>query len=318
MASNQEQIIKRIPKEFIGKRFDLFLPSILKDFSRSQIKKFIEEKNILVNDKPFKPSLIISGSEKVLINIPPPTPLDLVPEDIDLDVIYEDKDIIVVNKQAGLTVHPGAGVKNGTLVNALLYKTRDLSGIGGKIRPGIVHRLDKDTSGVIVAAKNDFSHRNLSDQFKDRTVVKEYVAIVVGEMKKLSGVFDSAISRNPNNRVKMTTKVSGGRTALTKWEIIKKFKGYTFVKARPKSGRTHQIRVHFAENGFPILSDKVYGSKNAKHFAMTSLKGLVKRQALHAKKLGLNHPRTGEPLEFEAPIPEDIKSALDFLREKSL
>ncbi len=317
MEATQEQIIEKIPDEFVGIRFDLYLPEVLKDFSRSQIKKFIEEKNILVDNKPFKPSRIISGSEKVFIKIPPPTPLDIAAENIDLEIIHEDKDIIVVNKQAGLTVHPGAGVTNGTLVNALLYKSKDLSGIGGKIRPGIVHRLDKYTSGVIVAAKNDFSHHHLSNQFKERTVIKEYIAIVVGEIKKSSGIFDSPIARNPNNRIKMTTKVKEGRASLTKWEVLKRFKGYTLVKAEPKSGRTHQIRVHFAENGFPILCDKVYGNSKAKHFAMSAISKLINRQALHARKLGLIHPRTEKYLEFEAPVPQDIETTLDFLGEKS-
>lgn len=318
MEVQQEQTIEKIPKEFVGKRFDLYLSVVLKEFSRSQIKKFIELENILVDNKPFKPSRIISGSETVIVRIPPAVPSDIIPQNIDLDIIHEDKDIIVVNKQAGLTVHPGAGIKNGTLVNALLYKSKDLSGIGGKIRPGIVHRLDKDTSGVIVAAKNDFSHRHLSEQFKDRTIEKEYIAIVVGEMKKSSGIFDSPIARNPNNRIKMTTKIKDGRASITNWEIIRNFKGYTFVKAEPKSGRTHQIRVHFAENGFPILCDKVYGNIKGKHFGMSSIKNLIKRQALHARKICFKHPRTNESVQFEASIPDDIKSVLDFLEEKSL
>ncbi|MGH7885451.1 MAG: RluA family pseudouridine synthase [Thermodesulfobacteriota bacterium] len=310
-------IIDKIPDEFIGKRFDSYLPMVLKNYSRSQIKKYIENEYILIDKKPFKPSRIISGGEKIFVNIPPSLPADIAAEDIELEVIYEDKDIIVVNKPAGLTVHPGAGVKNGTLVNALLFKVADLSGIGGEIRPGIVHRLDKGSSGLIVAAKNDYSHRSLSDQFKNRTVKKEYVAVVVGEMKKSSGIFDKPITRDPNNRVKMTTKLLDGRASLTNWEVIKRYRGYTFVKAEPKSGRTHQIRVHFAEGGFPLLGDNVYGNNRSKHFGETNLKNLISRQALHAVKLSFRHPFTQELLQFEAPIPGDIKSVLEFLEEKS-
>lgn len=317
MEPSRALIIDKIPDEFIGKRFDSYLPLVLKDYSRSQIKKYIENEYILIDKKPFKPSRIISGGEKVFVNIPPSLPTDIEAQNIELDIVYEDKDIIVINKPAGLTVHPGAGVQKGTLVNALLFKVADLSGIGGEIRPGIVHRLDKDSSGLIVAAKNDYSHRDLSDQFKNRTVKKEYIALVVGEMKKSSGVFNRPITRDPNNRVRMTAKLLKGRAALTNWEVIKKFKGYTFVKAEPKSGRTHQIRVHFAEGGFPLLGDKVYGNSKSKHFGMTNLKNLISRHALHALKLGFKHPFTKEFIQFETSIPDDIKSVLEYLEDKS-
>lgn len=317
MDIEKEGIINTIPKKYVGRRFDLFLSEVLKNYSRSSIKKYIEDEFILINGRPFKPSRIISGDERVSINIPPPVSSEITPEKMDLNIVYQDSDIAVVNKPAGLTVHPGAGIKNGTLVNGLMFQIEDLSGIGGELRPGIVHRLDRETSGLIVVAKNDTAHRALSEQFKKRVVIKEYVAIVVGELKNSSGKIDLPISRNPNNRIKMTTKGKGGRTSLTYWEVIKKFKGFSFVKVQPRSGRTHQIRVHFAESGFPILGDKVYGNFRKKYSGIVALENIIKRQALHARRLSFIHPASQKEMQFEAELPEDINSALRYIEEKS-
>ncbi len=247
------------------------------------------------------------------MNLPAPTSIDSEPEDINLELIYEDSSIVVVNKPAGMVVHPGAGVSSGTLVNALLYKCQDLSGIGGKIRPGIVHRLDKDTSGVIVAAKNDKAHNSLVNQFKSREVKKRYIAIVEGNLKLYSGSFDSKIGRDPINRIKMSSKSKSGRESLTLWKVLKRFGPATLVEAEPKTGRTHQIRVHFSENNFPILADKVYGNKKQRNKILAQAAKEIGRQALHASRIGFMHPETEDYLEFEAPLPDDMQKAIDYL-----
>lgn len=317
MEPAEEKTVTEIPREFAGQRADVFLSGFLTELSRSSIKKHIELGNILIDRKTFKPSRIISGGESLSVNIPPPEPCGISGEKIDVEVIHEDCDIIVVNKPAGMVVHPGAGVAGGTLVNALVHMCGDLSGIGGEMRPGIVHRLDKETSGIMVVAKNDRAHGNLSGQFKDRETEKEYVAIVSGEMKKNSGVFTSQIGRSPSNRVKMTSFSKAGRSAETRWEIIERLRGATLVNVWPKTGRTHQIRVHFSENGFPVLADKVYGGKKSRPQNSDALGTLLKRHALHARSLGFAHPATGKRIELSAEIPEDMVSVIDFLRRQN-
>ena len=314
MESPEEKTVTQIPREFAGQRADVFLSSFLADLSRSSIKKHIERGNILIDRRTFKPSKIISGGESLSVNIPPPEPCGIEGEEIDIGVVYEDRDIIVVNKPAGMVVHPGAGITGGTLVNALLRMCGDLSGIRGEMRPGIVHRLDKETSGVMVVAKNDRAHESLSEQFKARETKKEYVAVVSGEMKKNSGVFSSRIGRSPSNRVKMTSFSKIGRDAETRWEVVERLRGATLVSVWPKTGRTHQIRVHFSENGFPVLADKVYGGKKSRPRNSGTAGTLIGRHALHAKSLGFTHPATGKRLEFSAEIPEDMVSAIGFLR----
>ncbi len=317
MESAEEKTVAEIPREFAGQRADVFLSGFLTELSRSSIKKHIELGNILIDRKTFKPSRIISGGESLSVNIPPPEPCGIKGEEIDVEVVYEDRDIIVVNKPAGMVVHPGAGVASGTLVNALVYMCEDLSGIGGEMRPGIVHRLDKETSGVMIVAKNDRAHKSLSEQFKTRETEKEYVAVVSGEMKKSSGVFSSPIGRSPSNRVKMTSFSRAGRDAETRWEVIERLRGATLVSVLPKTGRTHQIRVHFSENGFPVLADKVYGGKKSRSKNSGVLGALIKRHALHARSLGFIHPATGKRIELSAEIPEDMVSAIDFLRRQN-
>ena len=317
MESEDRRTVTEIPREFAGQRADVFLSGFLTELSRSSIKKHIELGNILIDRKTFKPSRIINGGESLSISIPPPEPCGVEGEKIDVEVLHEDSDVIVVSKPAGMVVHPGAGVTGGTLVNALVYMCGDLSGIGGEMRPGIVHRLDKETSGVMVVAKNDRAHRSLSGQFKSRETEKEYVAVVSGEMKKGSGVFDSPIGRSPSNRVKMTSFVRAARDAETRWEVIERLRGATLVSVRPKTGRTHQIRVHFSENGFPVLADKVYGGKKSR-LKNSGLPGVsIKRHALHARSLGFIHPATGKRIELSAEIPEDMASVIDSLRRRN-
>ena len=311
MAEKKETF--EVTDELSGKRADIVLAHFLSDHTRSQIKKLIDDENVLVNGRPIKPSKKFEGGEVVHVNLPAPTSIDAEPEDISLQIIYEDPSIVVVNKPAGMVVHPGAGVSSGTLVNALLYKCQDLSGIGGKIRPGIVHRLDKDTSGVIVAAKNDKAHNFLVSQFKSRDVKKRYIAIVEGNMKTDSGSFDSKIGRDPANRIKMSSKSKSGRESLTLWNVLKRFGPATLVEAEPKTGRTHQIRVHFSENNFPILADKVYGHKRQRNNVLSGAAKQIGRQALHASKIGFLHPETEKFVEFESAIPEDMQRAIDYL-----
>jgi len=302
-----------VTEELSGKRADIVLSHFLTEHTRSQIKKLIDENNVLVKGKPIKPSKKFDLGEIVHINLPEPESIDAEPEDINLDIIYEDGSIIVVNKPAGMVVHPGAGVKSGTLVNALLYKCDDLSGIGGKVRPGIVHRLDKDTSGVIVVAKNDRSHNSLVNQFKSRTVKKRYLAIIEGNPKKDSGSFDSIIGRDTTNRVKMSSKTKSGRESLTLWKVLKRFESLCLVEAEPKTGRTHQIRVHFSENGYPILADKIYGHKKQRSGILTEAGNKIHRHALHASQIGFNHPEKEKWVEFTAPMPDDMKQVLQYL-----
>ena len=317
MINEEKQEIFEVSNELSGKRADIVLSHFLSNHTRSQIKKLIDDQHVLVGGKPIKPSKKFDEGDIVHVTLPAPESIDAEPEDIELEVIYEDSSIIVVNKPAGMVVHPGAGVKSGTLVNALLHKCEDLSGIGGKIRPGIVHRLDKETSGVIVVAKNDQSHNSLVSQFKSRTVKKRYLAIILGKLKQDSGSFASSIGRDPVNRIKMSSKSKTGRESLTFWKVINKYEYATFVEAEPKTGRTHQIRVHFSENGYPLLADKIYGYKKQKNSLLTSAARKIGRHALHASKIGFTHPESGDWVEYTAPIPQDMKQALEYLEESN-
>ncbi|HEY7536108.1 MAG TPA: RluA family pseudouridine synthase [Thermodesulfobacteriota bacterium] len=315
--NKEESHIERfqISQDLSGKRADVAISYLLTSVTRSQIKRMFEEGLVLIDGKPVKPSKKLSKGESVSVTFIPPKHLDVTPQDIPVTILYEDEDIIVVNKPAGMTVHPGAGMREGTLVNALLYKCSGLSGIGGKLRPGIVHRLDKDTSGVMVVAKNDLAHRSLVEQFKSRETIKKYLALVVGDIKLESGSFSSVIGRNPKDRKRMSTKVKTGKEALTLWRVIRRYKNVTMVEVEPKTGRTHQIRVHFAENNYPLLGDKVYGLKKQKSQLAEEISTKLGRQALHALTLSFKHPRTGVILEFSAPIPDDINAVINLLEK---
>ena len=240
------------------------------------------------------------------MDLPEPQPLDVQPEDIPLNIIYEDDDVVVVNKARGMVVHPAAGNYNGTLVNALLYHCKNLSGINGVIRPGIVHRLDKDTSGIMICAKNDSAHLSLSEQIQSKTAQRTYLAVVRGNVKNDSGIIETQIARDKNDRKKMAVVAEGGRQAITEYEVAERFGKYTVVRCRLKTGRTHQIRVHMEYLGYPLVGDPKYSPMKTP-FAING-------QALHSLTLSFTHPRTGERLTFEAPLPEDMQKILTRLR----
>lgn len=295
-----------VDNEFVNTRLDVFVAKDFQDKSRSYIQKLIEEKYIVVNDDIKKSNYKLRLGDKVTVSLPEIQELVVEPEDIPLDILYEDNDIIVVNKPQGLVVHPAPGNYSGTLVNALLYHCKDLSGINGVARPGIVHRIDKDTSGVLVIAKNDKSHNKLSEQLKEHSMKREYIALVEGVIKQDKGVVDKPLGRNPKDRLKMGI-VEGGKRAVTHYEVLKRFEKYTLIKCILETGRTHQIRVHMAYLGHPLVGDPVYGYKKQKFN--------VAGQMLHAKKLGFIHPSTGEYMEFESDIPKYYEEVIRKLSE---
>ncbi len=281
--------------------------------SRSFIQRLIDNGSVTVSGKTVKSSYKLKNGDEVKIEIPELEPSTVKPEPIPLDILYEDDSVIVVNKPAGMVVHPAAGYGSGTLVNALLYHCRNtLSGIGGIERPGIVHRLDKDTSGLLMVAKDDFAHHHLSRQLKDRTIVRKYLALARGNIKENSKRIEIPIGRHVSDRKKMSIKTKRGRIAITEFTVIERFENYTFLEIRLKTGRTHQIRVHLSSIGHPVAGDRVYG-KSPK-FQVPSSKFSINRQMLHATTLGFIHPMMGKYLEFTAPIPDDMKNILNFLR----
>jgi 23S rRNA pseudouridine1911/1915/1917 synthase len=303
-----------------GRRLDQFLSASGLKLSRSQAKNLIEKHRIILNQKPTKPSAHLKVGDTISGTLPEPSPLSLKPESIPLTILYEDSSIIVIDKPSGMVVHPAYGNPSGTLVNALLYHCKDLAGINGILRPGIVHRLDKDTSGAIVVAKDDEAFHQLLKQFKNRSVEKVYLTLVYGTFSQEEGLIDSAIGRHPSERKRMSTRTKKGRMAITRWKKVEEFNGCTLLAIFPQTGRTHQIRVHLSSIGHPILGDPLYGRKGrpgALHDPV--LKDCVKRmnrQALHAYQLGFNHPRTGERVSFVSPIPQDMKEVLEWLRSQ--
>ena len=289
-----------------GERLDVFLAEKTGK-TRSHIKTLIEVGKVTVNGKAEKAGKILKVGDEITVFYDEPKPLDLEPVDIPLDIVYQDKDLAVINKPQGLTVHAGNGVKGATLVNALLYHLDALSGINGVIRPGIVHRIDKDTSGLLVVAKNDKAHVSLAEQIKSKACRRIYIALLEGRLTADNGTIDTFIGRSEKNRTMMAVKNSG-RKAVTHYKVIKRYKGYTLCRFELETGRTHQIRVHARYMGHPIVGDKVYGTgKNA--FGLNG-------QLLHAEKLILNHPSTGEEMEFTAPLPDYFKSVLDILERQ--
>ncbi len=293
----------------VGTRLDVFLANQPDNPSRANIQKMIVDGDVTVNGMTKRANYKLRANDNIVMTYQPPQEIEVVPENIPLDILYEDADIIVVNKARGMVVHPAAGVYTGTLVNALLYHCHDeLSGINGKIRPGIVHRLDKDTSGVMVVAKNDFAHNELAKQIGDKTAVKEYIALVHGHITEDSGVINGNIGRHPIDRKKMAVVTSGGKPATTLFQVLERFPNCTYVKCRLLTGRTHQIRVHMAYIGHPLIGDPKYcNSKN---------KFSIKGQALHSMSLKLLHPRTKKEMTFTAPIPDDIEKLLKYFRQQ--
>ena len=302
-----EPIRLRASEESKNQRLDAFLASSLDGLTRSQATQLIESGEVAVNGRAVSKSYKLAGGEDIAVTLPEPEPVEAVPQDIPLDVVYEDADVIVVNKPKGLVVHPAPGHPDGTLVNALLYHCAGtLSGVGGALRPGIVHRIDRDTSGLIIAAKNDAAHQYLSAQLADHTLARTYECIVVGKLREDRGTVDAPIARHPTGRKRMAV-VAGGREAVTHWEVIARYPGYTHVRCRLETGRTHQIRVHMAYIGHPILGDTVYGAKK-------EVPGLT-GQCLHAVGLRFLHPRTHEVVELSCPLPEEFTRMLQKIRK---
>ena len=286
----------------INKRIDVFLSKNLESFSRSYIQDLIKKGKATIGGKTIKANYRLREGDIVALAIPKPEPLEILPENIPLDIVYEDNDVILVNKPKGMVVHPAAGHYSGTLVNALLYHCKDnLSGINGVLRPGIVHRIDMDTTGIIIVCKNDNAHQHIAKQLAEHSITRKYVAIVSGNIKEYVGVVDAAIARSKNDRKKMTVDKDGKR-AVTHFKVLERLNNYTYIECVLETGRTHQIRVHMSYLHHPLLGDEVYSNKKEN----TKLKG----QCLHAKVLGFIHPSTNEYMEFEAPLPEYFKEIL--------
>jgi 23S rRNA pseudouridine1911/1915/1917 synthase len=290
-----------VVKTGAGMRIDRYLAGELRQFSRTRLQQLIRDGFVTLNGKRGRPSDRVRTGDRIDLCEPPPEKMENQPEAIPLDILFEDEDLLVLNKPAGLVVHPGAGHREHTLVNALLSHCQNLSGIGGQERPGIVHRLDKETSGCLVVAKNDEAHRGLSSQFAARTVEKVYLALVSGKLRKSTGTIEEKIARHPVHRQRMAAISSRGRPAKTEYRVVAFRKDFSLIECQLHSGRTHQIRVHLHHLGHPVLGDKVYAPKLASGFP---------RQMLHAWKLGFQHPCTGDWRSFEAPLPEDFSQAL--------
>ena len=301
-----------------GMRLDAFV-SASGELTRSAASRLIEEGAITVGGKPVAKNYKLRAGDEVEILLPEPTSSEAQPEDIALDVVYEDSDIIVINKPVGMVVHPAVGNEKGTLVNALLYHCGDsLSGIGGVVRPGIVHRIDKDTSGLLVVAKNDDAHNYLAERIKTHEVGRIYYALLVGNLKEEQGTVDAPIGRHPRDRKKMAVLgASDGRSrnAVTHYEVLERYRGYCFVRCRLETGRTHQIRVHMAHLGHPLVGDVTYGGGKTK-FELSN-KSLIEGQCLHAGELKLTHPRTGEDMHFKSELPREMQLLIEKLRKLS-
>ncbi len=291
-------------------RVDVFLSEVT-SLTRSAVKKLADEGHVSVNGSPAKAGFEVKNGDYVRIEVPDPVPTRAVPEDIPIEIVYEDDDIAVVNKAQGMTVHAGAGNYEGTLVNALLYRLKNLSGVGGELRPGIVHRIDKDTSGLLVVAKNDFAHLSLSKQIAEKEAGREYLALLEGVLKEDSGTVSTDIGRDPKDRLKMAVLPAGrGKSAVTDWEVVERFRENTLARFTLHTGRTHQIRVHARYMGHPVVGDKLYGFKKQRF----NLEG----QLLHACRLTLTHPRTGEVMTFEAPLPDYFAHIIEILRKEEV
>ncbi len=323
MLSVDKEEVWIFPEGQTPERLDCFVSRCQPQHTRSQIKRLIDDGQVLLNGLVAKAGDKLKGGEKISLALPPPVPSTVVPEAIPLRILYEDADLVVIDKPAGLVVHPAPGHAGGTLVNALLHHCKDLAGIGGELRPGIVHRLDKDTSGVLVVAKNESSLAGLAQQFKTHTVRRRYLALIQGLLADSTGKVDLPVGRHPVDRKKMAVVAAHGREAVTHWQVMARFPRdrMTLIALRLETGRTHQIRVHMAKLGFPVVGDPVYGHPGwVKKIADPVLKRLVLqlgRQALHADLLGFIHPRTGNYQEFCSALPADMAGVLQRLRENA-
>ena len=287
-----------------GERIDKYLSEQLEDMTRSHIQKLIKENMVRVNGMAVKSNFKLSASDQIEVEIPELKEPDILPENIPLDILYEDQDILVVNKPKGMVVHPAPGHYTGTLVNGIMYHCKDnLSGINGVMRPGIVHRIDMDTTGSLLICKNDRAHQALAEQLKEHSITRKYHAIVHGRLKEDEGTIDKPIGRHPIDRKKMSVHCTNGREAITHYRVLKRFQQFTYIECQLETGRTHQIRVHMSSIGHPILGDQVYGPAKCPY----KLQG----QTLHAKVLGITHPTTGEYMEFDAPLPDYFQGLLE-------
>lgn len=296
-----------VEQDDAGFRIDKWISEQLPDHSRSQVQQWIKEGWVTANGIAVKPNYKLEENAEIAVKLPPPEEMRILPENIPLNVVYEDADVIIVNKPRGMVVHPAPGHYSGTLVNALLYHCKDLSGINGVLRPGIVHRIDKDTSGLLIAAKNDKAHLSLAKQLKDHTVSRKYVALVIGNVIHDQGTIDAPIGRDPRDRQAMTVTQKNSRPAVTHFVVLERFGDFTWVECKLETGRTHQIRVHFKFIDHPLVGDPKYGRSSALKFD---------GQALHARTLGFIHPSTGEEMEFETEVPEELLGLLQFLRQR--
>ena len=296
-----------------GERIDIFLAGKT-GITRSQIQKLIEQGNVFVNDKSVNQNYRIRTNDLISLNIPEKQDEGLIPENIPIDILYRDEHLIVVNKPAGMVVYPAAGHSQGTLMNALAYHCDKLAAIGGPLRPGVVHRLDKDTSGLMVVALDDAAYYNLADQFKQRTINRRYLALIYGNFKEDTGEIALMIGRSESDRKKMSTSVRRGKEAVTRWKVLKRFNHAALIEAKLGTGRTHQIRVHFASIGHPVLGDKTYGKK-VEVEVKAQKKIMFPRQMLHAERLDFIHPITGEHLGFSSPLPEDMAERVEELQK---
>jgi 23S rRNA pseudouridine1911/1915/1917 synthase len=320
-TSDTETVELRIRPVNAGRRLDSFLAARFPDRSRAWFQKLIKGGRVLVNGQPTKPSREIAGGEIVHVELPPPTKMEIEPENIPLDIVYEDDLMVVINKPAGMIVHPARGNWGGTLVNALAFHFQKLSGVNGPERPGIVHRLDRDTTGVILVAKDDRAHAQMARQWENRRVKKEYLAIVEGTPNCDADVIDKPIGHHPKVREKMAIDLISGREAVTRYQVDRRYRGYALVTCKPLTGRTHQIRIHLASVGLKVLADAAYSSRS--QLTLADLTGkpedaaqlLITRQALHARRLTIWHPMTGKQITFEAPIPEDMRRTIAALEQ---
>ncbi len=312
-----------VPPEAEGRRLDRFLQDAYPDFSRAYIQRLIREEAVLVDGKKSKTGLGLRSGQRIRVAIPEPEVMDLTPEDAPLDIVFEDEHLAVVDKPAGLVVHPSAGHGKGTLVHALLHHLDSLSGIGGVQRPGIVHRLDKDTSGLILVAKNDLAHRRLSEMLAEREIRREYLALVWGRLAQDEGIIEGNIGRDPRHRQRMAVLEEGGKPAATGYRRLNPFGEFDYIRLALKTGRTHQIRVHLSHIGHPVLGDPLYGGRRRKTGALgradrervREILEILPRQALHAASLVFRHPAEDRQMAFESPLPGDFARVLEMLRE---
>jgi len=311
VENEQDTIVIIVPDEQQGQRLDVFLTSYFPDLTRTHVQKLITDGRVTLNAKIVKANYKVTTGDTFNLVMPKPVSGEIIPENLPLDILYEDENIIVINKARGMVVHPAPGNYQGTLVNALLYHCKNLSGINGVIRPGIVHRLDKDTTGVMVVAKTDQAHLSLSKQIQERSASREYLAVVYGIIGENQGLIDAPIGRHPTDRKKMAVVFEHSKAAITRFHVVERFHGFSLVTCKLQTGRTHQIRVHMSYIEHPVVADPVYGPTRQ------PFSQIISGQALHSAKLTLRHPVTNEQLLFEAPLPDDFAELLTYIRLKS-